>query len=69
VRAKLEEHTYFQGRSAGIQIEEHQGVLTLRGSLPSFYLKQLLQTVVRDIEGVGRVDNQVVVASSDGMNS
>jgi hypothetical protein len=40
------------------------GVLTLRGRLPTFYLKQVLQTLVKDIDGVARLDNQVSVTGS-----
>lgn len=40
-----------------------QGVLTLRGCLPSYYLKQLAQAAVAGIEGVQRIDNQIEVAS------
>lgn len=46
-----------------------QGVLTLDGRLPSFYLKQVLQTVLRDLDGVTRIDNQVNVVSSTGVSS
>ncbi len=38
------------------------GVLTLRGRLPSYYLKQIAQTAVAGIEGVRRIDNQIEVA-------
>jgi hypothetical protein len=38
------------------------GVLRLRGSVPSYYLKQLAQELVLDLEGVRRVDNQICVA-------
>ena len=37
------------------------GILTLRGELPSFYLKQVLQTLLRDVEGVARIRNLVDV--------
>ncbi len=45
------------------------GKLTLRGRLPSFYLEQVLQTLLRDIEGVDLIDNQVDVISSTGLSS
>ena len=44
-----------------IAIHYADGILTLRGQLPSFYLKQLLQTLLRDVEGVVQVNNQVDV--------
>jgi len=37
------------------------GILTLDGRLPSFYLKQVLQTLLRDLDGVTRIDNRVDV--------
>ncbi len=37
------------------------GVLVLRGCLPSYYLKQLAQEAVARLEGVGAVDNQIQV--------
>jgi hypothetical protein len=44
-----------------ISCESCAGVLTLRGHLPSYYLKQVAQTVVALIEGVDRIDNQIEV--------
>jgi osmotically-inducible protein OsmY len=44
-----------------IDIDFADGTLTLRGQLPSFYLKQLLQAQLRDVEGVDQVSNQVQV--------
>jgi hypothetical protein len=42
--------------------EVRQRVLILRGCLPSFYMKQIAQTVVRDLLSDGFVmDNQVEV--------
>jgi osmotically-inducible protein OsmY len=40
-----------------------EGILVLRGHLPSFYHKQLAQHAVLGLEGVTRVLNQVTVAS------
>ena len=37
------------------------GRLTLGGSLPSFYLKQVLQEVLRNIDQVEHIDNNVDV--------
>jgi hypothetical protein len=46
-----------------------QGVLTLAGRLPSFYLKQMLQTLLRDLDSVTRINNRVDVVSSTGLSS
>ncbi|HLN28577.1 MAG TPA: BON domain-containing protein [Gemmataceae bacterium] len=37
------------------------GVLSLRGRLPTYYLKQLAQEAVAELEGVDRTDNQIQV--------
>lgn len=39
------------------------GVLTLRGRVPTFYLKQIAQEAVADIPGVCRIDNRIEVAA------
>ena len=40
-----------------------QGVLTLHGCLPTYYLKQMAQTAVAGLPGVDRVVNQIEVVS------
>ena len=52
-----------------IDVEFVDGNLVLHGRVPSFYLKQLLQTRVTDIEGVNRVVNLVDVVNSVGLSS
>jgi osmotically-inducible protein OsmY len=44
-----------------ITCEVTQGTLTLRGCLPSYYLKQIAQAAVARIDGVERIDNQIEV--------
>ena len=39
----------------------HEGVLLLRGRVPTYYLKQIAQTVVADVPGVEQVDNRIEV--------
>jgi osmotically-inducible protein OsmY len=46
----------------------HEGVLTLRGRVGSYYLKQVAQTLVRSLESVRQVSNQLMVISSDRDN-
>jgi len=41
--------------------ELQEGRLFLRGQVPSFYLKQLAQTAVVGLEGVGQVVNEIEV--------
>jgi osmotically-inducible protein OsmY len=38
-----------------------EGTLTLRGHVPTYYLKQLAQAAVAAIEGVERIHNQIEV--------
>jgi hypothetical protein len=45
------------------------GRLTLRGCVPSFYLKQILQERLRGIEHVKQIENEVDVVSSTGVSS
>ena len=41
-----------------------EGVLTLRGCLPTYYLKQMAQETVARIEGVVHVANEIDVGAS-----
>jgi len=43
----------------------HEGVLTLRGCLPTYYLKQMAQAAVARVDGVQRIVNEIeVIANS-----
>lgn len=44
-----------------LAIEEENGAIVLSGRLPSFYLKQVVQTVAGSVDGVRRLDNRVEV--------
>jgi hypothetical protein len=47
----------------------NDGKLTLHGCVPSFHLKQLLQELLRGIEHVAQITNNVDVVSSMGLSS
>jgi osmotically-inducible protein OsmY len=47
----------------GISWEYREGVLTLNGRLPTFYLKQMAQAAVARVAGVERVVNRIEVVS------
>jgi hypothetical protein len=47
-----------------VSCEYHEGVLTLRGCLPSYYLKQMAQTAVARLDGVQRIVNEIEVISN-----
>jgi hypothetical protein len=67
--ALLARHSHFHGRAEHFQFSEEDGVLMVRGCVPSFYLKQILQTVLSDLDGVCWIDNQVEVVSPNGLSS
>ena len=47
--------------ACGVSCREHEGVLTLRGRLPRYYLKQMAQELARRVEGVELVVNRIEV--------
>lgn len=68
VSNRLKEYPYgFVFRKVGWRFED--GVLTLHGSVPSFYLKQVLQELLRGVDCVSRLENDVDVVSSNGLSS
>lgn len=44
-----------------LQVSCNDGRVTLEGHLPTYYLKQLAQSLVQRVEGVCDVDNDVCV--------
>ena len=60
-RKRLRQHHQFRGREHLLRVDERDGTLILRGRVPSFYIKQLLQNAMKDIDGVAQLDNQVKV--------
>ena len=67
--AMLARHPHFRGRSDCVRLSGVGGALTVDGVLPSFYLKQLLQRVLRDVPGVIKINNRVQVANAQGLSS
>jgi osmotically-inducible protein OsmY len=47
-----------------LQVTESARTVTLQGSVPSYYLKQLAQSTALSVEGVARVVNETVVSRS-----
>jgi osmotically-inducible protein OsmY len=68
-RKELNGHVHFRGRVDSFQFEHRDGVLTVRGRVPSFYLRKLLESVLKRVDGVHVVDNQVDVVCCDGLSS
>ena len=46
-----------------VSCEFHEGVLTLRGQVSSFYLKQVAQEVIRRLDGAEEVNNHLKVVA------
>jgi osmotically-inducible protein OsmY len=46
-----------------VSCDGQEGVLVLRGCLPSYYLKQIAQEAVARLEGVKAIDNQIQVVA------
>jgi osmotically-inducible protein OsmY len=49
------------GDLRNLRCECQDGVISIRGRLPSFFLKQMAQTLVARLSGVRRVNNQIKV--------
>jgi osmotically-inducible protein OsmY len=60
-QAALRRSAYFELRA--VTCDFRGGVLTLRGRLPSYHLKQIAQTAVAEVPGVVEVDNRVEVTA------
>jgi hypothetical protein len=69
VHGRLSQSCHFSRHWREISCSFRDGVLTLRGCVPSFYLKQVLQSMLMDIDGIERIDNRVDVVSSSGLSS
>jgi hypothetical protein len=46
---------------AEVTCDFHEGVLTLRGRVPTYYMKQVAQTAVRALEEVTEIVNRIEV--------
>jgi osmotically-inducible protein OsmY len=44
-----------------VRCDFHEGVLTLRGCLPTYYLRQMAQAAVGPVTGIQRVVNEIEV--------
>ena len=56
---RLRSHSYLALKN--VSCEYREGVLTLRGCLPTYYLKQVAQAVVGRLDGVKRIVNEIEV--------
>ncbi len=65
----LDNHRVLHGHLGTLELDYEAGTLILKGQLPSFHLKQVLQTALRGIPSVDRIENRVDVVSSRGLSS
>jgi hypothetical protein len=66
-RTIIESHSHFVGRARLFEFHYSEDVLVVRGCVPTYYLKQVLQSALKGIDGVRRIDNQVQVDTSGGV--
>ena len=48
-------------RLHNVKCSFHEGVVILKGSVPSFYLKQVAQVLVSKVPGIEIIDNRLKV--------
>lgn len=70
-KAAVEAQPYFAGRSEMFEYEydTDRRVMVVRGCVPTFYLKQMLQTALKKLDSVQGIDNQVSVDISEGIGA
>lgn len=66
VEAVLCDQPSLRGHMGKLSFELEDGTLKLRGSLPTFHLKQVLQATLRNLPGVSTVENRVEVSAPRG---
>ena len=57
--AALEETGYAMLRHVNCDFQD--GVMILRGNVPSYYLKQVAQTAIQQVDGIRQIDNRLEV--------
>jgi hypothetical protein len=63
------EHDHFRGRADCFTFTQRGDVLYVTGRVPTYYLKQVLQTALQELDGVSRIENRVDVVCSNGLSS
>jgi osmotically-inducible protein OsmY len=59
VEARMRQSGYYELRE--VSCDFHEGVLTLRGCVTSYHLKQLAQSLALSLEGVEELNNKLEV--------
>jgi hypothetical protein len=68
-RDVIARHAHFRGRADQFEFECCKSVLIIRGQVPTFYLKQLLQDALKRVDGIRRIENRVEVTNANGLSS
>jgi hypothetical protein len=61
--ARVNAHDHFLGQARRFNFACRDNVLVVRGHVPSSYLKQVLERVLSEVDGVDLVDDQVSVSA------
>ncbi len=61
IRERLDKHPHFRGRGHLIQIKSNGDSVVVSGRVPTYYLKQLLQEVMKLVPDIGKIDNRLDV--------
>lgn len=67
-QALVNAHSLFSRRANRFEFRCEADVLTVKGSVPSFYLKQMLQSALQGLEGIRQIENDVEVVSATGLS-
>ena len=62
IRSALDQNPHLLGRK--LRIETHEGRVTLRGVVRSFYQKQMAQETLRAVVGIDQIENHLEVSWS-----
>jgi osmotically-inducible protein OsmY len=60
VQDALQQSPFFSNRR--LRFETQEGRVVLRGTVASYYQKQMAQETLRGLEGICHIENQLVVA-------
>jgi hypothetical protein len=60
----IAEHGQLRHRLGDLEFELEGKTLIVRGHVPTYYVKQLLQSVLKGLDGVGRIENEVEVIAA-----
>ena len=62
IRDAIQQNPHLLGRR--VRIETHDGRVTLKGKVRTFYQKQMAQETLRNMAGVDRIENHLEVCWS-----